>query len=152
MVEATAKKPRKAGWTPESKKALRAKLVEALRSGKYKQTKWRLARPFPHDEIGLCCLGVACVVAGFKPTKTKTTPGKPDLEKYGLDPFGYNIKGCNGALPMVVKDMFGFSTSYGHYLEGDVRYSLQHLNDEREWTFEQIADIIEKAPPEMFDD
>src|SRR5687768_1004322 len=35
--------------------------VPALRSGKYNQTKAVL-----HDEVGFCCLGVACDVIGMK--------------------------------------------------------------------------------------
>jgi hypothetical protein len=40
------------------KKAVKRKWVEALRSGKYQQTKDRLASP-----TGYCCLGVLCEVA-----------------------------------------------------------------------------------------
>lgn len=38
---------------------LKAKWVEALRSGKYRQTR----REF-EDQVGFCCLGVLCKVAG----------------------------------------------------------------------------------------
>lgn len=39
---------------------VKAKWVKALRSGKYKQTKYQLRHP---DE-GYCCLGVLCETAG----------------------------------------------------------------------------------------
>lgn len=55
----------------------KAKWVQALRSGKYKQCRETL-----FDGVGYCCLGVACKITGNRPkglTIEKGTNGIPDL-------------------------------------------------------------------------
>ncbi len=46
-------------WGYEMNANLKAKWVEALRSGKYQQTKGRL-----RGDGGFCCLGVLCDISG----------------------------------------------------------------------------------------
>jgi hypothetical protein len=50
---------------------LKTKWVEALRSGKYKQTR----EGFFKHKNGLCCLGVLCVVAGEPPVLDENKSG-----------------------------------------------------------------------------
>lgn len=95
--------------------------VAALRSGKYKQTKYRL-----RDEKGYCCLGVACQV--FK-------------EQTG-NPVDFN----RAMLPYDVMCWLGLVTLTGATSET----SLVTLNDLKEKTFEEIADFIESEPEYLF--
>lgn len=105
---------------------LRRKWVEALRSGKYEQTKGHL-----YDGKGYCCLGVACVVAGFEPYQRA-------CEKWWF-------KEEANYLPFEVQQMYGFTSNEGTYGEaGD--NDLASDNDNNGKTFAQIADIIEANP------
>lgn len=125
--------------TKRTLKARRKKLVEALRSGEYKQTMGRLARKRKDNKIGYCCLGVACKVAGL-------------TENLSLNEDHLNFLGETGILPVSVRDYFGFNDRYG----GEFKYkgntnNLVDLND-RGVRFSTIANIIEKEPEGMFID
>lgn len=125
------------------------KLIAALRSGEYKQTRGRL-----HDLNGFCCLGVACDIYQ-KNTQT-------DWYQDG-DPF--RCQGEKYVLPLAVRDFFGFLTLQGSF-KPDLLYRQQYdptmcsgrmvvanmaeLNDQVEYSFEQIADYIEKEPQGLF--
>ena len=143
--------------TPEQ---ARAEWVEALRSGKYQQTKEQLrlteevvelrkdtlrAQGFREEMLaeigrnltpGLCCLGVACEVA----------------KEYGvIDDYTYS----DGGPVREVWEFFGLrdesGTLDGEWLNDQVRQekiqvstgSLIALNDGEDYTFDQIADVIE---------
>lgn len=105
------------------KKEVAEKWVEALRSGKYKQTRSQL-----RDLSGYCCLGVLCDISGlgnFIPSP---------------DGSGYDFLGSLGILPGAVVSYSGIKTVNGE-LEG--YRNLAFVNDNR-GSFDQIADIIEK--------
>jgi hypothetical protein len=121
------------------------KLTTALRSGKYKQIKKQLC-----NEAGYCCLGVACEVfmenggeldkkstdyraMSFAEVKT----GKIEVYKE----FTYN--GERTALPEEVRKWLGFHTYIGRFGD-DVKDSLAYLNDNMDYDFNMIADVIEK--------
>lgn len=130
----------------------RTKLVEALRSGEYKQCRARL-----HDilKVEFCCLGVAHDV---------------------VDPKGWDeTLADQGAMSHSVRDLFGFKTVDGGFLWETVpkelverlrnkanlgnvedivnpgnRSSLAILND-RGISFDLIADLIESDTKLFYD-
>jgi len=117
------------------------KWVKALRSGKYKQGKELLK-----EEDRFCCLGVACDIY-------LKAHGDKWANLYN-DGVGW-IYDDNTALPPLVRDWFGIKSCSGNF--GDVggdkvegSTSLVGLNDDRGFSFEQIADVIEKNPESIF--
>jgi len=102
------------------------RLVAALRSGDYKQTRERL-----RDENGFCCLGVACDL--FDPTKWDE-----DM----------TYERSSMTLPPNVQDFFGFTYENGAFHEDGVD-GLANRNDDGA-TFAEIADLIESEPPGLF--
>lgn len=102
------------------------KWVAALRSGEYAQGKHRL-----HNADGYCCLGVAC----------KIFIDKPIVRRYGF---------IDGGLPSAQPDAPEWLKNLGT----DIRFKgdeeekglfLSYLNDELNYTFDEIADILELA-------
>jgi hypothetical protein len=98
------------------------KWVKALRSGKYKQARYRLRRDNKY-----CCLGVACDISKL---------GKWDGTIY-LDSYLY--------LPRKVQKWLGLRSSGGEYYTNN----LTSFNDNN-WSFKKIADIIESEPNGLF--
>lgn len=138
-------------------KKRRKKLVEALRSGKYKQG----FRALKTCEGEYCCLGVATELS-------RNDLGLGDWSNgntYGRE-YQY-ILGESMKLPFVVKEYYNFRTSYGtftpteeiikllkksldkDYLIDDGEINLADLNDSGA-SFDLIADIIELNPPDLF--
>lgn len=110
------------------------KWVEALRSGKYKQTTDEL-----QDGNGHCCLGVACEV--YEKETGEKIPRDYKGFIFNMDPgLSYDLK--------KVKDWLGLETDSGHYF-GKHRECLTDDNDNGK-TFNQIADIIESEPEGLF--
>ncbi len=107
------------------KAIVKAKWLEALRSGKYAQVKKTLRRG-----DGFCCLGVLCDISG-----------KADWEKVKRSKDKKSYLGQKGELPEEVRKWAGLDDS-NPYIYG-VSSSLTNLNDKGK-TFEEIADIIEK--------
>ena len=118
--------------TPEQ---ARARLVEALRSGKYVQARFSL-----RNGDRYCCLGVACDI----------------YREHGLDDWALNsaswwcFLGEKYVLPERVKSWFGFKHQ-GVLLKNRIEErgaatltSLMDMNDAGE-TFDEIADEIEKG-------
>lgn len=126
--------------------ANRVKLIAALRSGDYKQTKGRL-----HDKHGFDLLGVACDLYiradpfgdetwvywekwaqyGMKPD--------PETDKHAINTYGTLV---TGVLPYRVRDFFGFATAVGDNRRKD-GMALINYNDQGK-TFAEIADILEQ--------
>lgn len=106
------------------------KLIAALRSGKYKQTKFSL-----HDSTGYCCLGVACEVM-----RRSRKQGDIKWQKAGST-WVFRVGDYQEAaiLPRPVQNYYGL-TAQGKL---DVRSSMMVMNDSDELTFEQIADKLE---------
>lgn len=118
------------------------KLVAALRSGKYTQTKGRL-----RDNKGYCCLGVACDVLG---------KGEWIKDNYN-NRYTYHSSpdDCSHAiLPNEIQNMLDWAADNGRvqkvYKKGnpvdgsDYLTCLAEFNDAG-MTFEEIADIIENG-------
>lgn len=109
--------------------------VEALRSGKYKQTTCAL-----EDHQGSCCLGVACRVAieqGVDVTTHKDSNRLTFFEDSRI------------MIPTAVQNWLRLQTSLGEFSDVNGENSLAGINDDGA-TFEQIADIIESEPPGLF--
>lgn len=94
--------------------------VEALRSGKYKQGRGRLATP----EGYYCCLGVLCEIS----------PVKGVVDGYGVYYDGYGHH-----LPPRVQEWAGLSSENPTL----VRQQAATLNDTG-YSFLEIADLIEE--------
>lgn len=108
--------------------------VKALRSGKYEQTKGLLA-----DQDGYCCLGVAC-----EEYRQQTGEGHWEDNNTFVDEAGNT---SNTSLPKRVMDWLGLADTAGRHLNAnDERETLDTLNDDRGFSFEEIADVIEAEP------
>jgi hypothetical protein len=110
---------------------IKAKWVAALRSGEYKQSVGYLKR-----DDGFCCLGVLSDVHAKE--------GGPQWEHAGSGI--QEVERCGGYPPQVTLNWAEFAeTSLVPGLltrEGDGE-GLVSLNDSGEFTFSQIADVIE---------
>ena len=100
---------------------LKAKWVTALRSGEYKQTKYKLHRKGSNN---FCCLGVLCKVFGLELTE--------DGEDVVSGPVGASYEAC--IYPLFSSDKV---------VADEQITPLIRLNDEGE-PFSAIADYIEK--------
>jgi len=104
-----------------------ARLVEALRSGRYRQG-CKALRP---EDNTYCCLGVACDVL---------TP-----ENWNLKNDFWLSDGADSMLPWNVQRALGWATDHGRldFVGRDgTELSLLDLNDDG-FTFDEIADVIE---------
>lgn len=116
------------------------KWVDALRSGEFKQTKGCL-----QDADGYCCLGVACDLYS-KVHNISWASGLLDRKNF-LDASQY--------LPSVVVAWLGLKDFSGSVFnrkeDGSVecKVCLLDLNDRKNFTFEEIAKVIEETP-ELF--
>lgn len=115
--------------------------VNSLRSGNYPQGVGRLGNP----EKGLCCLGVGCAVY-----EEETGDNLPKTSSG--DYAGLTLKGFD-----VVREWLGLASEQGNFTAKEhipgLSYSqLTQLNDEVQWDFEQIADLIESEPEGLFVD
>jgi len=107
-------------------------LVEALRSGKYRQTTYAL-----HQNDAYCCLGVACDISNLDEWYEQ-------LDEDGNSQFVYD--GSSPLfLPGIVSKWLHWKSNRGLTFipckSGTGYYSLDTLNDS-DFTFDQISDII----------
>lgn len=122
------------------------KWVEALRSGEYSQTKGQL-HVTEDSEDSYCCLGVACKLAVEAGVPVKTEEHTED----GVTIHAYN--GNGSLLPDEISAWLGLAECDGTYLkDGDFASTLAEDNDEHDFTFEQIAEVIEREPEGLFAD
>lgn len=124
--------------------------VDALRSGGYPQTRGQLQSC---DETGMrsyCCLGVLCDLH-----RRRTNAG--DWDGFYYETQGsYNGEGglgvdSNAEVPTVaVQQWAGLKEANPKVPPryGD-EFTIAQLNDERDWTFAQLADLIEEKWEEL---
>jgi hypothetical protein len=119
-------------WT-EPQKAWLA----ALRSGEYKQCRDTLKS----INGGFCCLGVACDISPIGTFTEENYFKITDSEHF-----------TKGFLSIQMMLWLGLTDSCGRFSRrGDLEYpSLADMNDSGKFTFEQIADFIEKNPEIIF--
>jgi len=109
---------------------------DALRSGKYKQCQWCLCRQ-RFFQKQYCCLGVLCEL------HSKAT-GQAKMESH-KGKIVYDWHEHN--LPKSVVDWAGMKSSLGDIPKTEGQYcpfSLADANDRHGYSFEKIAEIIEK--------
>jgi hypothetical protein len=126
-----------------SKDWIRAEWIRRLESGKYQQTKGCL-----YNGEGYCCLGVLCEIAhenGIVERSDK--PNGDGHYAYCYDEDGIEIV-ADVDLPHAVMAWAGINTVAGTYEYG----SLVSLNDDKEWDFKHIAEIIRIGPKGLFND
>jgi hypothetical protein len=109
------------------------KWIEALRSGKFKQTRGLLKH-----EDAFCGLGVACEI--YRKTRKKGS----------IKWVNGAIFGSTGILPIQVMKWLGIKNQYGtSYSNGLVNGSVISLNDNGA-SFSKIADFIERNADNLF--
>ena len=109
---------------------IKQKWIEALRSGEYSQGKFRL-----YDGQRYCCLGVLCDL--YLKENNQEWKVLSNNQIY-LD--GSYIDLESETLPLPVKEWAGIEDSIPKTPLGT---SLIALNDEEDYTFPLIADVIE---------
>lgn len=116
----------------ELNKAAILEWVEALESGRYRQITGSLAMTsISTNDIGYCCLGVACDVF-------KDRLGLEVGEDRGEISFDGNI----ACLPEEVHNFLGLPDTEVHWEEMNRFVHVTQLNDVYELTFPEIAAII----------
>jgi len=119
------------------------KWVAALRSGKYTQ-----ARSYLTTASGDCCLGVACkLFMAEHPDELW-----PVLSGGGIIQYAYANEDedyrWTVSLPPMVQIWLGLRTENGNY--GPMRVEALATDNDDGFTFEEIADIIEAEPEQLF--
>lgn len=124
----------------DMKREIKAEWLKALRSGEYEQIAGILkGRDAKTGKVGYCCLGVLCDVVdpeGFEDERE----GVFRHRSYdGLPGEFVDLKAGNDyktiVIPALPEDQRDF-------------YELTELNDSGDFTFDQIADLIEYFIPE----
>lgn len=105
--------------------------AEALRSGKYRQAQLRLRS----SSEGYCCLGVLCDLHAKSQGKEWETPTE--------GPYSYLYLGAPEALPLEVVKWAALSQSNPNVIVGCGHISLAELNDQKGYSFADIAKVIE---------
>lgn len=112
---------------------VKKKWVAALRSGDYTQGLGSLK----NAKSEYCCLGVLCDVAQKE--------GLALIEKYRTYEKAFTFDGEKTFLPYSVRDWAQLSTEAPYVLVGAGMERLDHLNDSGDFSFNQIADLIEAS-------
>lgn len=107
---------------------VKKKWIEALRSGKYKKGKGFLKLRYSSDEILHCSLGVLCQLAENELIiKSEEVP-----LSFGL----FSFDDCCAGTPYLVLNWAE--------LPVDISQEIWKMNDEKNLSFNEIADWIEK--------
>ena len=120
--------------------------IKRLRSGKYKQTESVLYSP---SEGAYCCLGVLCEIEG-KSKEEITNKEFPHNAGVGECMSYYEVKFLIGSYPLYTvtsSPHFSGDDDELAYLVETKKHgwiSLSALNDSLGYTFEEIADVVEK--------
>lgn len=117
------------------------KLIDALRSGEFKQIKGKIK-----SDEGHCCLGVACEV--FKKEtgtgnwiQVNSLPGARIEFRMNLDDWS-----AGDYLPVAVRDWYGFDVDDPRLIAGQNDFkNATTMNDQMDWNFNQIADAFERT-------
>lgn len=124
--------------TPEQREAIYEAWIAALRSGQYKQGRFRLER-----DGRFCCLGVLCHVLHQRPEL-----GVEMHRSEGLDGAAYSTPisaECMGMMPFSgAASELGLSVLMPGGRRA-VESELVALNDDRQASFAEIAQFIEGA-------
>ena len=114
--------------------------VEALRSGKYTQTRNRLC---DYTTDSYCCLGVACeVFIKNSDIPLTTRDSSYDQGRY----YGGKI----GSLPSIVRKWLGLYDTSGAFIDRNFTSQTLAILNDGGTTFDEIANIIESEPHGLF--
>ena len=126
--------------------AYRTSWLEALRSGKYKQTKNTLRTP-----EGFCCLGVLCDIHDKHQSRSTAWIPVCDWDDEEIVD-SYEYCGEQTDISYTIRQEF-FPALNGEFIDppfgakldiGNFIRNLMHLNDVQDYSFAQIADYIEE--------
>lgn len=132
---------------------IKSRWINALRSGDFPQTRFKLA-----DDGGYCCLGVLCEIAEQDQVviKTQTDDGStcytskvdPNDRDISVPPLAVaswaDLGGPNPVFRMPVDGFDNGTYDPMDLVNGKAMTSLADLNDNHKFNFEEIADIIEE--------
>jgi hypothetical protein len=115
-------------------------LVDALRSGEYKQHQGSLTN---EDRTAFCCLGVATEV--YRKTAKKGYWKKITKLNWPSSEEVNSFLGCDAVTPYAVSKWYGFEDNNPELcrVEGDIKVASD-LNDDLNWSFKKIARAFEK--------
>lgn len=117
-------------------KAFAEKWIADLRSGKYKQTEGALYNEFGN---GFCCLGVACITAGYEIKDLKTPVGDfATMITVYSEEEGNKLYDLEKDLPNVPEELKGKASA------NRLAFTLSKLNDKANYSFNEIADWLEE--------
>lgn len=133
------------------KEDIKNRWVEALRSGKYKQGQNVLHQSYEGQNDSFCCLGVLCDLAAKDGAvhKSKSSTYDPKLSTYRYDTSASGLSSDMRTWSGVASSEGRINVTYeDNPLDipfDDVRgYTfLSVLNDRQNFTFEEIANVIE---------
>ena len=124
------------------KKTIAKLWIEALRSGKYKQTR-EVLHSIDSGKESFCCLGVLCDL--YQKDRRSKKKKCLDVDKdQGWGAYEVSYDGVSAVLPQLVVKWAGMKTENGSWDDTDANASLVYLNDEDRKTFKAIAYVIEK--------
>ncbi len=116
--------------------------VEALESGKFKQTRGKLTKISTRGLLSYCCLGVACEL--YRQAHIKTIID--DKKHIGVRAYDGELN----MLPERVQKWLGIRTNNGAYVTDKGIGDLIDDNDSRCLSFKKIAAIIRLEPKGLF--
>ena len=131
-------------YTYEEQKANRELVADALCSDRFLQGQGLLK----DENGGMCCLAVICELSelGEWEQKEETTYPKGDPVTRKV----YHYLGERNYLPESVRLWIGFRDNCGSYKgdvgEGYTNRSLDYDNDNDDYTFKEIAEVIRSEP------
>jgi hypothetical protein len=117
------------------------KWVDALRSGEFKQGRGQLRDKTFNNEYRHCCLSVACEVFR-RETGRGAWNGNNDFVVHHEDE---NLEVASSYLPPSVIRWFSFPYKDPLISNGKSSRYASFRNDVEKWTFEEIADGIERT-------
>jgi len=134
------------GVKPSVNRERMAEWIKALRSGDYRQGEDYLHTSGTEERF--CCLGVACDLA----VKEGVITARAAHPESGSGAWNYASDGEESFLPESVRSWLGLlSADPTVYLDepleefGPATACVTDLNDGERWTFDQIADALERT-------
>lgn len=115
--------------------SVKNKWLKALRSGKYEQGQGELyTAPTDKTQPQFCCLGVLehCLTGGV------------EFDCDDIESLGYPSKAFMEDFNIQFVDDTGDMVGNPHFMYAGELIAASELNDDKELTFKQIANIIEK--------
>lgn len=130
--------------TPKLKPEVKAKWLEALRSGRYQQGRSYLHTASPDGEDRFCCLGVLCDLAANDGI-VRTSVGHDDAIAYIGQPLDVETAIPPGSVVHWAYQKLPEPGDRWKILTQELGTTyLPELNDDDRLTFSEIADLIEE--------